>query len=151
MKLSKTLLSAKQIILISWSQHWTRCHNGVIHKESKSVSSQTSYFSGSWCVAMQRKYWQNFSVHVTPTTDSIYSLVRSLKKQEVCAINVQRDVNTAYWWFITVSTQNSVSKPLSRYGITCHHTSVHEFRGLPRCSECHMIPRWRSFWHEWLH
>jgi hypothetical protein len=54
---------------------------------------KTFYSSSGSCVAVERQYRREFSICVSPLRDTICQLLNSLKKQEVCVINVQRDIN----------------------------------------------------------
>jgi hypothetical protein len=50
-----------------------------VTNDQKVFLIKTFYSSGSY-VAVQREYYQAFSVHVTPTNDTIYKLIRKCEE-----------------------------------------------------------------------
>jgi hypothetical protein len=60
------------------------------------IRRYTFYSSGYSFVHVGRQYHQEISVHDAPSRDAIYRPVKRMRKQEVCVINVRRDVNKAH-------------------------------------------------------
>jgi hypothetical protein len=64
--------------------------------DQKMFIMKTFYSSDGSCVAMERQYLQKLSLCVSPLRDIVCEILNSLKKQEVCVINVQRDINVEH-------------------------------------------------------
>jgi hypothetical protein len=63
--------------------------------DQKMFVIKTFYSSRGSCVDAERQCCRGFSVRVAPSRDTI-GLSNGLKNQEVCVINLLRDLNVAY-------------------------------------------------------
>jgi hypothetical protein len=50
--------------------------DGVVYGGSRSVFIKTFYSSGGSCIAVERKYCREFVVHVAPSGNTIYRIVK---------------------------------------------------------------------------